>query len=62
MNDQDEYTFTCPYCWQPISMLLDLSIEGQTFIEDCQVCCHPISVSYRVDDGAVNDFRVEKAQ
>jgi len=30
-----EYFFTGPYCWQRISMVLDTSIKGQTFIEDC---------------------------
>ena len=60
-EDQDEHYFTCPFCWQPISMLLDLSIEGQTFVEDCEVCCHPIEISYRVDEGAVAEFAAEKA-
>lgn len=59
-EEQDEHYFTCPYCWEPISMLLDLSIEGQTFVEDCEVCCHPISITYRVDEGAVTEFSAEK--
>jgi hypothetical protein len=62
MIDQEEYFFNCPYCWQQISMLLDRSVESQSFIEDCEVCCNPIEISYSVDEEAINDFRAEKAQ
>lgn len=43
-------------------MLLDLSVEGQSFIEDCEVCCNPIEIRYSVDDGIVTDFEAQKAQ
>ena len=51
-----EYFFSCPYCWERISMVLDTSVRGQTFIEDCEVCCSPIEVRYTVADDAVADF------
>jgi hypothetical protein len=51
-----EYFFTCPYCWQRISMVLDTSVKGQTFIEDCEVCCQPIEVRYAVEGGEVTEF------
>jgi hypothetical protein len=51
-----EYFFTCPYCWERISMVLDTSVRGQTFIEDCEVCCSPIQVRYTVENDAVTDF------
>jgi hypothetical protein len=51
-----EYFFACPHCWEQISMVLDTSVTGQTLIEDCEVCCHPIEVRYAVEDGAVSDF------
>ena len=51
-----ERFFTCPYCWQTISMVLDLSVPEQTYVEDCEVCCQPIEVSYAVEDEAVIDF------
>lgn len=43
-------TVHCPYCGEPIELTLDASAGAQTYIEDCQVCCRPISVSVRVDD------------
>jgi len=36
-----EHEFTCPYCGEEISMVLDLSVGRQTYIEDCEVCCKP---------------------
>lgn len=51
-----EYFFSCPHCWEQISMVLDTSVRGQTLIEDCEVCCHPIQVRYTVEDGDVSDF------
>ena len=51
-----EYFFTCPYCWQEISMVLDTSVANQTYAEDCEVCCNPIEVHYAIEDGVVLDF------
>ncbi|MBI4473574.1 MAG: CPXCG motif-containing cysteine-rich protein [Acidobacteria bacterium] len=51
-----EYFFTCPYCWQRISMILDTSVTGQTYTEDCEVCCKPIQIHYEVEDEAVVEF------
>ena len=51
-----EYFFTCPYCWETISMVLDTSVRAQTYVEDCEVCCQPIEIHYVVEDEAVSDF------
>jgi len=52
-----EYEFTCPYCGQPISMVLDLSVGGrQIYIEDCEVCCRAIEVSFTAEDGELGSF------
>ena len=51
-----EYFFTCPYCWQQISMVLDTSEHHQTYVEDCEVCCKPIEVENRLDDESVTEF------
>jgi hypothetical protein len=42
-------TIQCPYCGERIDILLDASAGDQNYIEDCQVCCRPISVSVWVD-------------
>ncbi|MEP7352871.1 MAG: CPXCG motif-containing cysteine-rich protein [Acidobacteriota bacterium] len=51
-----EYSFACPYCWAEISMVLDPSVRRQTYVEDCEVCCHPIEVSCAFEDGSLSDF------
>ena len=33
----------CPYCAEFFEALIDCSVEEQSYIEDCQVCCHPIN-------------------
>lgn len=51
-----EYFFACPYCGEEISMVLDLSVRRQAYVEDCEVCCNPIEIRYTVEDGAVAEF------
>jgi len=59
---EEEYFFTCPYCWQQISMLLDLSGGSQRYIEDCEICCNPIEISYRVKNRMIVGFEAKKLQ
>ena len=54
-----EHFFTCPYCWQEISFVLDLSAGEQSYIEDCEVCCRPIQVKYTSDGDNPADFEAE---
>ena len=61
MEEIEKY-FKCPYCLEKISMLLDLSEEGQqTYVEDCEVCCHPIQLSFEVMQGKLKNFSSGKA-
>lgn len=51
----NEISCRCPYCNAAISLLVDTSVEQQTYIEDCEVCCRPITVSISPsDDDALN--------
>ncbi len=54
--DMIEQHITCPYCWESIGLLLDLSLPEQEYIEDCSVCCHPIQVSYATADGMLTSL------
>lgn len=58
----EEYFFTCPYCWEEISMMLDLSVDSQSYVEDCEVCCHPININYTAQDGCLESFEAYAAQ
>jgi hypothetical protein len=46
----------CPYCGEVIRLVLDASAGSQRYIEDCHVCCRPITVDLDVD--ADGDARV----
>ena len=52
---------SCPYCGESITIVLDLSVEEQSYIEDCSVCCQPMSVSYSAADGELASISVETA-
>lgn len=56
---EEEHFFMCPCCWQEISMLIDLYSGDQTYIEDCEVCCNPIEIDFRVDDGLIISFEAK---
>ena len=55
----DEAFFTCPSCWERISMLIDCSVRKQTYIEDCEVCCRPLKIKVRCSKGKVDDIEAE---
>lgn len=49
-------TYMCPYCWQWIDTILDLSIAEQTYLEDCEVCCRPIEIHYSFTIDTLDSF------
>jgi hypothetical protein len=52
--------FQCPYCGEDISMALERFSGGQSYIEDCEVCCRPIEIDYTVIDGEISLQQVRK--
>lgn len=57
----EERYFECPACGAPVSVLLDLSVPEQTYIEDCEVCCRPLEISVCADAGGETAFSVRHA-
>ena len=50
-----ERDIQCPYCGETITIMIDSSVPVQTYIEDCQVCCHPITIAVHIDfDNNIN--------
>lgn len=43
-------TISCPYCGESMAVDVDCSVPQQSYIEDCQICCRPISILVSVDD------------
>ena len=56
----EEAAATCPYCWEEISLTLDLSEESRDYIEDCPVCCHPMRVIVTAEDGELMGLEVDR--
>ncbi|KQC32796.1 cysteine-rich CPXCG superfamily protein [Nonlabens sp. YIK11] len=54
-----EYFFSCPHCWQEISMLLDPAYS-QTYVEDCEVCCNPIEITVQFEEGELLHFEAKE--
>jgi hypothetical protein len=49
----------CPSCGETIELWLDLSVDSQTYIEDCSVCCRPMQVTYSAEGGELLSIDVE---
>lgn len=52
----EEIFYQCPYCWEQVSILVDLSQYNQKYIEDCEVCCNPIEIKYQSDGNDITNF------
>jgi transcription elongation factor Elf1 len=55
-----ERRISCPFCGEAFTLLLDVSVGGQAYVEDCQVCCQPMHVSFEVDDGMISSVHVSR--
>ncbi len=49
MQSLEERRISCPYCGEPIDVLIDLEGDHCEYIEDCQVCCRPITFVITAD-------------
>lgn len=49
MERLTEHTVCCPYCGEAIEVFIDPQDAGDQYIEDCQVCCRPITFNVIAD-------------
>ncbi len=49
-----ESVVQCPSCGESIVLLIDPSALHQRYIEDCSVCCRPMQVTARVEEGVAS--------
>lgn len=45
----NEHTIDCPYCGAAFTALIDSSEGEAVYIQDCEVCCHPIRFELSLD-------------
>ena len=57
-----EHFFQCPYCWEEISMLLDSSLVGTKYVEDCEICCNPINIVYGFENQDLVHFDAQNLE
>jgi hypothetical protein len=50
----------CPYCAESMEIVIDLSAGDQSYIEDCQVCCQPMQVSFVVEQDELAGLSVDR--
>ncbi len=46
----------CPYCSEVFDTRVDPSQEFANYVEDCQVCCKPITLDVQAEDGDISVF------
>ena len=51
-----EHSFTCPFCGEVISMVLETGGHSVTYIEDYKVCCNPLEITYTIEDETLVHF------
>ena len=58
---QEELEIQCPFCFEMITVLIDPSVESQSYIEDCSVCCRPIQISAICENDEVINVSVDRS-
>ena len=60
MSLQETAEIECPYCGERIYLLIDCSIDTQDYVEDCQVCCRPMTIHVTVDEEGLPQVEVHR--
>jgi hypothetical protein len=55
---QDSISLLCPHCGESFGLSLDVSEGSAEFTVDCEVCCRPMLVSVRINDGEIEGVDV----
>ncbi len=51
------FDLSCPYGGESIEILVEPSAGDQHYLEDCQVCCRPITLNVHLDDNGGMEVR-----
>lgn len=61
MDIVDEIEIECPQCGEVFTIEVETTQPRVDLIEDCAVCCRPMTITVRSEPGAVIDVRVTAA-
>lgn len=57
----DTIRLTCPFCGERFEAVVDASAGDADYVEDCPVCCRPITMHLRTDgDGDIAGLDTER--
>jgi transcription elongation factor Elf1 len=56
-----ETEIDCPFCGEPFTIVVDTSVDEQSYIEDCSVCCRPIQLVVRSSDDELTSVTANRA-
>jgi CO dehydrogenase/acetyl-CoA synthase alpha subunit len=56
-----EIQIQCPHCGEVITSMADTSQGDYSTIEDCEVCCAPMTIEVVCEPGRVKEVRVSLA-
>lgn len=61
MDMMHEEEVACPHCGAPHVLLVDATESTGQYIEDCSVCCRPMTVTVETENGELLNVWVEAA-
>jgi hypothetical protein len=61
MDIVDEIEIVCPQCGEVFTIEVETTQPRLEMIEDCAVCCRPMTIQVRSEPGAVTDVIVMAA-
>lgn len=51
----------CPFCGEKIEVCPDEIEDGDTWIEDCEVCCHPMQLRMVISERGRKTVEADQA-
>jgi transcription elongation factor Elf1 len=54
----ESISIQCPHCGESFGVAMDVSEGSAEFVVDCEVCCRPMTVAVRLQDGEVQELTV----
>ncbi|MEI6337057.1 MAG: CPXCG motif-containing cysteine-rich protein [Verrucomicrobiota bacterium] len=59
MNLVEDIEINCPQCGESFAIEVDTEAGSYTTVEDCAVCCRPMTISIRCHPGEVESVDVQ---
>jgi hypothetical protein len=50
----------CPYCGEPVEIVIDCTVARQDYVEDCEVCCRPMRLQVAVDSHGIGSVEATR--